>query len=136
MTVKNKYFLRSRISEPKFREIVGLFFSRSASPCRLNPFLRRQNKGIASSRIFKDIEFDTVKIRIIDFLPKSQKFNFIEKGKFWTANFSKTERINPRTVERDILFLRDKKLIIFKGHSKFGKYQVTAKYKKLKKAIK
>ena len=25
MTVKNKYFLRSRISEPKFREIVRLF---------------------------------------------------------------------------------------------------------------
>ena len=56
---------------------------------------------------------------------------FIEKGKFSTVDFSKVENINQRTIERDVQFLRDKKLIIFKGHSKSGEYQVTAEYKKL-----
>ena len=60
----------------------------------------------------------------------------IEKNEFSTVNFSKAEHLNPRTVERDIRFLRDKKLIFFKGHSKYGKYQTTEEYKKLKKSIK
>ena len=62
--------------------------------------------------------------------------NSIENKDFSATSFSKVENVNPRTVERDIQFLRDKKLIFFKGHSKPGKYQVTEKYKKLKKSIK
>ena len=46
------------------------------------------------------------------------------------------ESITLRTVERDILLLKDKKFIFFEGHPKSGKYQVTEKYKKLKKSIK
>ncbi len=62
--------------------------------------------------------------------------NAIENKDFSATSFSKVENVNPRTVERDIQFLRDKKFIFFKGHSKSGKYQVTEKYKKLKKSIK
>ena len=62
--------------------------------------------------------------------------NSIETKDFSAISFSKRENVNPRTVERDIQFLRDKKFIFFKGHSKSGKYQVTEKYKKLKKSIK
>ena len=46
------------------------------------------------------------------------------------------ENITLRTVERDILFLKDKKFIFFEGRSKSEKYQATEKYKKLKKSIK
>ncbi len=62
--------------------------------------------------------------------------NAIENKDFSATAFSKVENVNPRTVERDIQFLRDKKFIFFKGHSKSGKYQVTEKYKKFKKSIK
>ena len=62
--------------------------------------------------------------------------NAIENKGFSAVSFSKVENVNPRTVERDIQFLRDKKFIFFKGHSKSGKYQITEKYKKLKKSIK
>ena len=62
--------------------------------------------------------------------------NAIENKDFSTISFSKVEKVTLRTVERDILFLKDKDFISFEGHSKSGKYQVTEKYKKLKKSIK
>ena len=62
--------------------------------------------------------------------------NAIENKDFSTIAFSKIENVVLRTVERDILFLRNKKFIFYEGYSKFGKYQVTEKYKKLKKSIK
>ena len=62
--------------------------------------------------------------------------NAIENKDFSTISFSKMENNNPRTVERDMQFLREKKFIFFEGHPKSGKYQVTEKYKKLKESIK
>ena len=52
------------------------------------------------------------------------------------CHFFKNYNVDLKTIERYILFLRNKKFIFYEGYFKSGKYQVTEKYKKSKKSIK
>ena len=51
MTSKNKYFIRSHLSEKKFREIIKLF-SADLTASQI-AFLTQTNRGFASSKINK-----------------------------------------------------------------------------------
>ena len=61
-----------------------------------------------------------------------QILSHIEKETFHKSAFSKNYNVALRTLERDITFLKDHKLISFEGSPKTGRYRVTKKYRKLK----
>ena len=65
-----------------------------------------------------------------------QILHHIEKETFEKISFSKEYNIAPRTLDRNITFLKQYKLISFVGSKKIGKYKVTEKYRKLKKSVK
>ena len=62
--------------------------------------------------------------------------NSIESNKFLRNAFCKENNIPLRTLARSIQILQKNNFISFEGHSKFGKYMVTKKYKNLKKSLK
>jgi len=110
------------------------FYKPSYGSDMVSGLLKEQFKismNLKQGNLFIDLKLNTHRLIRI-----SQILQAIKEGTFSTVGFSKTENIKPRTVERDILLLKNEKWIAFKGHSKSGKYQITEKYKKLKKSIK
>ena len=64
-----------------------------------------------------------------------QILHHIEEDIFFRLFFSKKYNIPLRTLDRNIILLKDNNLISFKGSRKTGKYKVTKKYEALKKSI-
>lgn len=64
-----------------------------------------------------------------------QILHYIEKDAFFRLSFSKKYNIPLRTLDRNIILLKNHKFISFKGSRKTGKYEVTKKYEALKKSV-
>ena len=77
-------------------------------------------------KIFKKVHFTNIKAVL----------HHIEKDTFFRLSFSKKYNMPLRTLDRNIILLKDNNLISFKGSRKTGKYKITKKYGALKKSIK
>ena len=65
-----------------------------------------------------------------------QILHHIEKDTFFRLSFSKKYNMPLRTLDRNIILLKDNNFISFEGSRKTGKYKITKKYITLKKSIK
>ena len=86
----------------------------------------------------KDISFNKKLSRMLGV--KEEKVNellqilhHIEKDTFFRLSFSKKYNMSLRTLDRNIILLKDNNFISFEGSRKTGKYKITKKYRTVKK---
>ena len=65
-----------------------------------------------------------------------QILHHIENNTFSRLFFSKKYSIPLRTLDRNLITLKENKLVSFEGSKKTGKYKITKRYKTLKKSVK